>query len=198
MRPLLAACIVVALALPARAETDLRDIGVGMTAATLPAGEYTGFRCADPPGTPLGGWTDWQSCPADAQGRHAVRFAYADGKTVVAGHPVVLTALFGAGGRLEVLTIETDPAARLFMRKRAFLLGLQARAHFGDDGWACTEGHPGPDAEPLGGVFIRETCRKSLPGRDLLVERALYRKPGTELQDFVGESRVTITARAAP
>ena len=62
---------------------------------------------------------------------------------MVAGHPAILTLLIDDSGDVASLQIETDPKARLYVRKKAFFLGLQARSRYGSDGWACTEGQPG-------------------------------------------------------
>jgi hypothetical protein len=190
--------VAVALALPmaaAAAETnDLRTLRIGTAAAGLPAEGFAGFACAASPDKPLSGWQDWQTCPADPAGRHAIRFRYAGEDTKVAGHPVLLTALFDPMGRLDGLDIATDPAAPLFLRKKAFLLGLQARARYGEDGWSCTDGTPDANAEPVGGVFIEQTCHKRVDDREITVSRTLLRRPGTDLKAFVGESHISVMA----
>jgi hypothetical protein len=172
---------------------DLRGLSVGAAVADLPTEGFAGFACAAPPGAALAGWRDWATCPADPAGRHEMRFRYADGDTKVAGHPVLLGTLFDAG-RLAVLRISTDPAAPLFLRKKAFLLGLQARHRYGEDAWACTDTPAAGDEEPVGGVFVKQACSKSVPGRDVVVERTLLRHAGSAAREFVGESRVTVTA----
>lgn len=193
-RALSAAAMAAALltARPAAAQDDLRGLSVGMAQSALPAGGFAGFRCAAAPDIAVDGWAGWRSCPADAEGRHALRFSYAQGETAVAGHPVSLTADLAEDGHLAALHIDTDSAARLFLHKKAFLLGLQAIGRYGEDGWTCADGAPGADAEPVGGVFIQQTCRKTLPGKALTVQRNLFRRPGTDLQQFIGESRITI------
>ena len=42
---------------------------------------------------------------------------------MVAGHPAILTLLIDDTGHVAGLQIETDPKARLYIRKKAFLLG---------------------------------------------------------------------------
>jgi len=44
---------------------------------------------------------------------------------MVAGHPAILTLLIDDNGHVTGLQIETDPKARLYVRKKAFLLGLR-------------------------------------------------------------------------
>lgn len=177
---------------------DLRDIRVGMAAADLNSSGYVDFACAADLKRGLDGWTNWRDCPADSSGMRAIRFGYdplvsRDG-TLVAGHPAVLTLLINDSGRVAELQIETDPKARLFLRKKAFLLGQQAKSRYGAEGWACTEGQPGAEGEPVGGVYLREHCTKTTGGRSLTVERNLFRRPGQDIKNFVDETRIRITA----
>ena len=187
---------------PARTEdfsgNDLRDIRVGMAATELGEPGYVDFVCAKDPKQALAGWTSWRDCPSDTTGTRAIRFGYdpsisRDG-TMVAGHPAILTLLIDDGGRVAGLQIETDPRARLYVRKKAFLLGLQARSRYGSDGWACTESQPSAGDEPVGGVYLKERCTKTVSGRSLTVERNLFRRPGQDMKNFVDETRIVIKA----
>ena len=78
------------------------------------------------------------------------------------------------------------------MHKKAFLLGLQAKAQYGGEGWTCAQGAPSADEQPIGGVYIKEQCQKTFDGRHVVIERNLFAKPGRDLKDFVGETRITI------
>lgn len=188
-------------------ENDLRDLRLGMEVRELPRSGYLGFVCADAPGTAMAGWQDYTRCPADAAGRRAVRFQYDDAAnpqaylndkyegTKVGGHPVLLTLFIRDTGLVDGLRIETDPSARLFLRKKAFLLGALAKARFGEDGWSCTSGQPTDDAQPVGGVFVQEHCEKTTPSRRYVLDRALFRRPGQELRDFVSRTRLEILER---
>jgi hypothetical protein len=126
----------------------------------------------------------------------AVRFGYnpveSPGGTIVAGHPAVLTLLVDGSGHVGGLNIETDPKARLFVRKKAFLLGTQVKSRYGADGWTCSQGQPESGEQPVGGVFVKERCTKTARGRSLVVERSLFRRPGQDAKSFVDETRVTI------
>lgn len=179
-------------------DNDLRDIRVGMAAADLNQSGYVDFACAADLKHSLAGWTNWRDCPADANGARAIRFGYdplisRDG-TLVAGHPALLTLQIDDSGHVAGLQIETDPKARLFLRKKAFLLGQQAKSRYGEEGWACTEGQPSAGDEPVGGVYLRERCTKTTGGRSLTVERNLFRRPGQDIKSFVDETRISITA----
>jgi len=125
-------------------EADLREFRVGMTADELPAEGYADFACAG--AGRVGGWQDYRRCPTDAAGLHKLRFSYQEGSnelaflndtyegTKVGGHPVLLTLLISDAGVVEGLRIETDPAARLNRRKKAYLLGDLAKARYGEGG----------------------------------------------------------------
>jgi hypothetical protein len=194
-----AACLALALLAAgggARAgETgDLRDLSVGMPAAALPADGYAGFACAAAPAITLDGWQDWRRCPADPAGRRAIRFRYREGETKVAGHPVRLVLSIDAAARVSALQIETDPAAPPYLRKKAFLLGLQAQARYGAEGWRCSEGAPDAQAQPIGDAFVAERCEKRLDGRHVVVVRQLFRDAGAPAQPFVNTTRIDIIA----
>jgi hypothetical protein len=185
---------------PARSEefsgNDLRDIRLGMPASELAKSGYVDFACAAAPKHILAGWENWHDCPAEASGTRAIRFGFdpttsRDG-TVVAGHPAILTLLIDDSGTVAGLQIETDPKARLYIRKKAFLLGIQAKSRYGAAGWTCTQGEPGAEDQPVGGVYVRERCTKTISGRALVVERNLFRRPEQDIKDFVDETRVSI------
>lgn len=199
----LLACLTLLLAdSPARTQefggNDLRDIRVGMAATELGEAGYINLSCAADPKQTLKGWANWRDCPADASGKRAVHFGYdpvvsRDG-TMVAGHPVILTMSINDSGRVAGLQIETDPKARLYIRKKAFLLGLQAKSRYGSEGWACTDGKPDTGDQPVGGVFLRERCTKTTGDRSLIVERNLYRRAGQDTKSFVDETKISIVA----
>lgn len=167
-----------------------------MPASELPRSGFAGFSCVMQPTVVLAGFDQWRDCPADAKGRHAFQFGYdpaaARNGTRVAGHPVVLTLRVAGDGRVDELVIDTDPGARPYLRKKAFLLGMQARSRYGDEGWRCEEGKPQAGEEPVGGVFLRERCVKQVADRLVQVERELYRRSDQDQGHFVGKSRVDI------
>jgi len=191
---------------PASAEeADLRDFRVGMPASELPAEGYTDFACAGA-GARVGvqGWQDYARCPADAAGLHALRFSYQEGSnelaflndtyegTKVGGHPVLLTLLISDASIVEGLRIETDPAARLNRRKKAYLLGELAKARYGEAGWTCTEAQPGAGEEPVGGMFMKEHCEKTTPTRSYILDRQMFHKVGADQRGFVSASQLEI------
>lgn len=195
-----------ALALPAMAaqQSDLREFYVGERVQDLPKEGYGGFTCADASGQTISGWDEYKTCPADASGFHAVGFRYSEESdpvgwvnesyqgTKVAGHPVLLALLVGDDGVVDGIRIRSDPKARLYLRKKAFLLGEQAKERYGEDGWVCHDAQPSGDEEPVGGVFVKQHCEKRTATRHVIVDRELYRRAGQPVQDFVGASQVLI------
>ena len=197
---MLSLLITAAMTTPAAAQdpagNDLRELRLGMPATDLPEAGYANFACANDSRKTLTTWLDWRNCPADASGFYAIKFGYdpatdPDG-TIVAGHPAVLTLLFDDAGTVSGLRIETDPKARLYIRKKAFLFGIQAKSRYGLDGWSCTEAQPDAGEQPVGGVFVRERCSKTVQNRSIVVERSLFRKPEQDIKSFVDETRMTI------
>ena len=102
--------------------------------------------------------------------------AQADG--AVAGHPVVLSALFDDAGLLRGIRMVSDPRATPTQRRMAHLLGVAVIDRYGTDGWTCKDLPPAEGESAVGGVFIKRHCEKALPVRALIVETHFLRKPG--------------------
>ena len=175
---------------------DLRGgVNVGMTAADLPASGYKDFACVAPKDKNLAGFADWKTCEPGADGLRALHAAIDEpgaDDTLVAGHPVNLTLGFDDSGRLARIDIETKSKGPMYLRKKAFLLGLQARARYGEAGWDCQEVPLSADEEPLGPTSVKEHCAKTAGERRITVDRALYRRVGAEAKAFTSESHVVI------
>jgi hypothetical protein len=176
---------------------DLRDLTVGMPVVQIPDEGYVNLTCASDPNRKLTSWSSWRDCPIDADSMRAVRFEFdpetSREGTLVAGHPVILTALIDDAGSVAGLKIDTDPKARLYMRKKAFLLGVQVRSRYGSEGWECTQRPPDHGEQPVGGTYVRENCRKVVQGRLLVVERDLFRRLDQNARNFVDQTQVKIT-----
>lgn len=191
---------------PARAadRNDIREFRVGMAVADLPSGGYGEFTCTAEPTRKIAAWSQYKECPADAAGRHEVGFRYdldanpmsslneSYNGTRVGGHPVVISLLLGDDAQVDAIRIDTDPHARLYMRKKAFLLADQVKERYGKDGWACKEGTPSADEQPVGGIFIKEHCEKTTASRRFILDRDLYRDPNKDVTNFVGSTRLLI------
>ena len=178
---------------------DLREFRVGMSVSELPQHGYAAFHCAEDPARTLSGWNDWRSCPAGPAGLRTVGFRYENmlgdgrpGKTQVAGQPVTLGLLIDDRATVAGIRIDTDPHSPLYLHKKAFLFGLQARARYGADGWTCRSAPSTTDEQPIGGVFVHEHCEKTTSSRHLVVERELFHDPSKDLRDFTGATHFTI------
>ncbi|MGF6308063.1 hypothetical protein ABIB82_001706 [Bradyrhizobium sp. i1.8.4] len=175
---------------------DLRDINVGMAISSVPDAGYINLTCVGEKTHRLADWAQWPSCPAGPDQLRGIRFEYdretAREGTMVGGHPAILTVMIDQDAKIAALTIETDPKARLYLRKKAFLLGLQAKSRYGEDGWSCSDAQPGGDKQPVGGSFVDQICSKTTDGRTIEIERHLFREPNKELKDMTDETRITI------
>jgi hypothetical protein len=185
---------------------DLRDLRVGMAVDQLPAEGYVDLACAGEGGAALANWAEFARCPADAAGLHEVTFAYARSPlatvgdrwegTKVAGHPVIPSLLIDEEGVVQGIRIVTDPDARLYLKKKAFLLGIRVMGRYGRDGWTCREAEPGAGRTPVGGLFIDRHCEKIFHDRRLILETALYRTAEQQGQEFTDATRFEIFKRA--
>ncbi len=182
---------------------DLRNIRLGMQANALPTDGYVDIGCAGKDGAPLKSWAEFTQCAKSANGLHAVKFGYGDEPelaaisedgqgTKMAGQPVLLTMLIDDSGAIVGLHAESDPHVRLFIKRRQHILGLQAMARYGEDGWACTNGKPTATQQPIGDSFVDQHCEKQTADRSYVVNRALYRNPELPITAFVSKADLTI------
>jgi hypothetical protein len=180
-------------------EGEIHGLKLGLRAATMTLAGWGQLACGSdggPPRQDLDTWADFKKCPAEASGLHevAARFddeaeyvakalgvpADAAGRigTRVAGHPVVLSALFDDDGILRGIRMVSDPRATAVERRMAHLLGVAVINRYGADGWTCADLPPAEGESAVGGVFIKRRCEKALPGRALTVTTHFLRKPG--------------------
>ncbi|WGD53536.1 hypothetical protein QA641_06370 [Bradyrhizobium sp. CB1650] len=188
----------------ARDAIDLRDLSLGMSVADIPPKEYINLTCAAKEGVKLSSWNDFRACPPNEMGLHGISFRFNDevnplaavnGKyegTKLGGHPVLLKGLVDSSGALRGIRIDTDPSARLFWRKKAFLLALSVRARYGEAGWICREAESHDGENPVGGLLIKEHCEKLSERRRLILERYLYRRADQPVSDFVNATHLII------
>lgn len=180
-------------------EGEIHGLKLALRAAAMTLDGWGQLACGSdggPPRQDLDRWADFKKCPPEANGLHevAARFddeaeyvakalgvpADAAGQigTRVAGHPVVLSALFDDGGTLRGIRVVSDPRATPMERRMAHLLGVAVINRYGAAGWTCTDLPPAEGESAVGGVFIKRHCEKALPGRALTVETHFLRKPG--------------------
>ncbi|WFT96765.1 hypothetical protein QA633_06545 [Bradyrhizobium barranii] len=183
---------------------DLRDLNLGMSVASIPSEEYIDLACAEKEGAKLAAWSEFRTCPADEMGLRGISFRFNDEVnplaalsdkyqgTKLGGHPVLLTGLVDSSGALQGIRIDTDPNARLFWRKKAYLLALSVRARYGEAGWMCREAESYDGENPVGGLIIKEHCEKRSERRHLILDRELYRRASQPLSDFVNATHLVI------
>ena len=190
---------------------EIRGLKLGLQAQSMTLSGFGDLACGSngcPPRQKLEEWSDFGKCRPEDNGLHEVyaRFddedeyigkaieepRYARGKigTRIAGHPVILSALFDRGGVLRALRFVTDPRAAAHERRMAHMLRLAVINRYEPDGWTCTNLAPGAGETPVGGVFVKQRCEKLAPERHLLIDARLLRKPGQSDNDPVtGEYR---------
>jgi len=215
-RSLLAVILVATLATSAQAQArpdpgEVHGLKLGLQARSMPLDGFGELACGSNGGAPrqkLEEWADFGKCWPEDNGLYEVyaRFddedeyigkaiedpRYAAGRigTRVAGHPVILSALFDRDGVLRGLRFVTDPRAAPHERRRAHLLRLAVINRYEPDGWTCTDFPPAANETPVGGVFIKQRCQKATPERHLSLDTRFLRKPGQSDNDPVtGEYR---------
>lgn len=186
---------------------DLREFRIGMKLSELPEMGYGNFTCpADGPADPvaLESWSEFARCPADEDGLHEVRFEYtatrvefvkANDKwegTRVFGHPSIVSLLMDEEGTVRRIRIATDPEARRYMRKKAYLLGQRSKYHFSPATWDCETLEPSDDERPVGGIFLKERCVNRFGDRVVRLEVDLFRERDQPMDDFVNATRIEI------
>ena len=189
---------------------ELHHLRLGLDARTLSNEGFEGFACGSnggPPRQSIEDWREFATCRPESSGLHEVyvRFddeedyigraiddpLYAQGRigTRVAGHPIILSALFDDGGILRLIRFVTDPRAEPDTRRMAYLLRLAVMNRYGTEGWRCTDLPAAEGETPVGGVFVKQRCDKRMAERALTVEAHLLRKPGQSATDpLTGEA----------
>lgn len=176
------------------AEGDVRDLKVGMTAADLPERGYVALACAAD-GARLAGWAEFARCPPGSGGLREVTFEFDESLqewaavndayegTKIAGHPVRLALLFDEAGSVAAIRAVTTARA-LYLRKKAFLLGVRVMGRYGRDGWRCVDRAPVAGRQKLGGMYLDRHCEKDLADRRILLDTRLYRDVGQAGDQF--------------
>jgi hypothetical protein len=72
------------------------------------------------------------------------------------------------------------------------LRALPGDRRYGTDGWTCQEAQPENGEQSVGGVYINESCQKTVQGRSITVERTLYRRADQDMKSFVDKTSVLI------
>jgi hypothetical protein len=208
-----AALVFAAMAAGAQTQADpgeIHGLRLGLDARQMSLDGFGELACGSnggPPRATLNAFADFAKCRAEPNGLHEVYVRFDDeeeyvGKAIdddqytrkigtrIAGHPVILSVLFDDDGILRGIRAVTDPRAAPAERRMAHLLRLAAINHYGPEGWTCVDEAAAPGETPVGGVFIKQRCRKTTAERDLMVEAHFLRKPGqSETDPATGEYR---------
>ncbi len=178
---------------------ELRGLKLGLKAQSIQLDGLGDLACGSNGGAPrqrIDDWSGFGKCRTEDNGLHEVyaRFEdereyigraiddpmYARGKagTRLAGHPVIVSALFDRDGVLRGLRFVTDPRAASHERRMAHLLRLSVFNRYDHEGWSCTDFPPAAGETPVGGIFVKLRCEKLASDRHLTVEARFFRKPG--------------------
>jgi len=190
---------------------EIRGLKLGLKAQSMMLDGFGDLACGSnggPPRQRLADWSEFGKCRPEQSGLFEVyaRFddedeyigkaieepRYARGKTGtrVAGHPIILSALFDRERVVRGLRFVTDPRAAPHERRMAHMLRLAVINRYEPDGWSCTDLPPAAGETSVGGVFIKQSCEKFTPERYLIVEARLLRKPGqSDIDPTTGETR---------
>lgn len=183
---------------------EIHGLKLGLHAEAMTTDDWGELACGSnggPPRQNLDKWSEFNKCAPEATGLREVSARFDDeaeyiGKalddplyagqqtgTRVAGHPVILSALFDDTGVLRGIRMITDPRATPLERRMAHLLKVAVMNRYGLDGWTCVDLPPDPGESAVGGVFIKQRCEKATPERAMTVEAHFLRKPGQHAVD---------------
>ncbi len=190
---------------------EIHGLKLGLVAKSMTLDGFGELACGSnggPPRARLDAWADFNKCRPEGNGLYEVSARFDDedeyiGKAIddpsysrgrngtrVAGHAVILSVLFDAGGVVRALRFVTDPRAAPQERRMAHLFRLAVINRYGPEGWTCTDAPPADGEGPVGGVFIKQRCEKVTPERRLIVETRFLRKAGqSDVDPTTGETR---------
>ena len=190
---------------------EIRGLKLGLAAKSMTLDGFGDLACGSnggPPRQKLEDWSDFGKCRPEDSGLHEVYARFDDedeyiGKAIdeprhargkigtrVAGHPVILSALFDRGGVLRGLRLVTDPRAATHERRMAHMLRLSVLDRYDPDGWSCTDFPAAAGETPVGGVFVKQRCEKITSERRLIIEARFLRKPGqSDIDPATGEHK---------
>lgn len=183
---------------------EVHGLRLGLNAEKMTMDDWGQLACGShggPPRQELDTWSEFKKCRPEASGLHEIAARFDDEQeyiakatgdplyasqhtgTRVAGHPVILSALFDDGGVLRGIRFVSDSRGTPVERRMAHLLGVAIIDHYGPEGWTCTDLPPAEGETPVGGVFIKRNCEKVTPDRAMKVETRFLRKPGQNAID---------------
>lgn len=177
---------------------EIRGLKLGLMAADMETDGFGEFACGGnggPVRQAIDDWNDFRKCRPEANGLREVAVRFDDAEeyvskaiddplytrrrgTRVAGHPVLLSALFDEAGILRGIRFISDPRGDGPERRMAHLLRLAVMERYGSLNWTC-EDTPLADGEtPVGGISVKQKCIKANEVRAISVQAQFLRRPG--------------------
>lgn len=176
------------------------DIPLGLHAEELNPALFGDYACGTnggPPSLLIGDWTDYATCPAEAEtGFHEVQFRYDDEReywaravdagpliltyagTKISTIDVIISGLFDDDGFLRGLRAVTDPRVSNEERLRAIAFRNFMLARFDPKAWECEQFPLAEGETPIGQTHRKERCTQTRDGQDLVLVSNYFRKPG--------------------
>ena len=187
------------------AEQRVWDIGLGLQVSELPSSFFVEPACGSnggPPGLLIADFSRFEMCPLDpTTGLREISFVHDDMMEYVArarrdpvmiqrfhanyyySQMMVSSILVGETGLIMGYRFITDSRTDSSVRVEAHNLGYIFQSRFGIEDWNCTDLAPAEGETPVGGEFVKTICTKLQDGRQYVVERRLYYKPGQSMLD---------------
>jgi hypothetical protein len=180
------------------------DVPLGTPVSELPEEEFVDPACGTnggPPGLRLDGFEQFARCRPEASDLHEIWFRYDDeleyiaraardpdavarnNAMVMLGQPVILSLLVDRAGLVQGFRIFTDPHADQDLRANAYTIAVAFKARYGTDGWECKDLPTTAGETPIIGMFVKQLCRKTSDGQQIVVESRHYYKSGQALLD---------------
>jgi len=162
---------------------EIWDLQLGAPVDQLPD-EFIDYACGTAggaPSRPLDGWRDFHRCRPEPSGLREVYFRYDDeleywakannllsqmeqhSGTKTYGFPIIASALLDADGIVSGIRIVSDPKGE--DRDEAYLLRNFLTARLGRNGWDCEDLPPAEGETSVGGIFVKQRCRKQIDER---------------------------------
>ena len=127
---------------PESNKTELRDISLGMHIENLPNNHFKNYICVnDKKG--IDKLNNYKQCGSNKKGMYEVglEFDTSDNEwahnneslegTTVAGYPVILSILIDENSLIQGIRAFTDPEARSYLKRQAYLLSKRIKSHYG-------------------------------------------------------------------
>lgn len=185
-------------------KTELREISLGMHVKDIPDNRFKNYSCASD-SKELNNLTDFEQCSSDGHGLYEVGLQYDTSEnewakindklagTTIGGHPVILSIMITKQGLVQGIRAYTDPDARTYLKRQAYLLSKRVKSHYGTVNWECIDKEPGDGGnKKFGPVFIDQHCIKTFDDKKIVVESKFYRAPNQTGKEHTNSSTLEI------